>query len=96
MELGYSHAYFINKYLDTRDLNILEEMYKSLKGTYEWNKDNYNHWRKLYEYNKTLPVDKRIRVVGVDIEHQIGCNAYRYLVDVLPEKGKCQGKSKKT
>ena len=60
-------------------------MYKSLKGTYEWNKDNYNHWRKLYEYNKTLPVDKRIRVVGVDIEHQID-NAYRYLVDVLPER----------
>jgi len=84
-ELGYSHAYFINKYLDTGDLNILEEMYKSLKGTYEWNKDNYNHWRKLYEYNKTLPVDKRIRVVGVDIEHQID-NAYRYLVDVLPER----------
>lgn len=52
---------------------------------YEWNKDNYNHWKKLYEYNKTLPIDKRIQVVGVDIEHQID-NAYRYLVDVLPEK----------
>jgi len=84
-EWGYSHAYFINKYLDTGDIKILEEMYKSLKGTNAWSKESYNHWKDLYEYNKTLPLDRRIQVVGVDIEHQID-NSYRYLVDVLPKK----------
>ncbi len=84
-ELSYSDAYFINKYLDTGDIKILEEIYKPLKGTFAWNKDGYNHWKKLYEYNNTLPKESRIEVIGVDIEHQ-PINAYRFLVDILPEK----------
>ena len=83
-ETAYSDAYFYNKYLDTGDVKILEEMYRPLKGTFEWNKDSYNLWKELYEYNKTLSDGKKIKVVGVDIEHQID-NAYRYLVDVLPK-----------
>lgn len=84
-ELPYSDAYFINKYLDTGDIKILEEIYKPLKGTFGWNKDGYNHWKKLYEYNNTLPKESRIEVIGVDIEHQ-PVNAYKFLVDVLPDK----------
>jgi len=84
-ELPYSDTYFINKYLDTGDIKILEEIYKPLKGTFGWNKDYYNHWKKLYEYNNTLPKERKIKVIGVDIEHQ-PINAYRFLVDVLPEK----------
>lgn len=84
-ETAYSDAYFINKYLDTGDIKILEDIYRPLKGTFAWNKDGYNHLKKLYEYNNTLPKGSRIQVVGVDIEHQ-SINAYRFLVDVLPEK----------
>ncbi len=84
-ELPYSDTYFINKYLDTGDIKILEEIYKPLKGTFGWNKDGYNHWKKLYEYNNTLPKESRIEVIGVDIEHQ-PINAYRFLVNVLPDK----------
>ncbi len=84
-ELPYSDAYFINKYLDTGDIKILEDIYRPLKGTFAWNKDGYNHLRKLYEYNNTLPKGSRIQVVAVDIEHQ-PINAYRFLVDILPEK----------
>lgn len=83
-ELPYSDVYFINKYLDTGDIKILEEIYKPLKGTFGWNKDSYNYLKKLYEYNNTLPKESRIKAVGVDIEHQ-PINAYRFLVDVLPE-----------
>ncbi|MBU3204890.1 erythromycin esterase family protein [Clostridium algidicarnis] len=83
-ELSFSDAYFINKYLDTGDIKILEEIYKPLKGTFAWNKDAYKHWKKLYEYNNTLPKESRIEVIGIDIEHQ-PINAYRFLVDVLPE-----------
>lgn len=83
-ELSYSDGYFINKYLDTGDIKILEDIYKPLKGTFAWTKDGFNHWKKLYEYNNTLPKEKRIQVIGVDIEHQ-PINAYRFLVDVLPQ-----------
>lgn len=84
-ELPYSDTYFINKYLETGDIKILEDIYKPLKGTFEWNKDSYNHLKKLYEYNNTLPKGSRIQVVGADIEHQ-PINAYKFLVDVLPDK----------
>lgn len=84
-ETSYSGAYFINKYLETGDIKILEDIYKPLKGTFAWNKDGYNHWKKLYEYNNTLPKKSRIEVIGVDIEHQ-PINAYRFLVDALPDK----------
>jgi len=83
-ETPYSDAYFINKYLETGDIKILEEIYKPLKGTFGWTKDSYNHLKKLYEYNNTLPKERKIKVIGVDIEHQ-PINAYRFLVDVLPE-----------
>lgn len=85
MELPYSNAYFYNKYLETGDMKILEEMYRPLKGTYEWSKESYGHWENLYEYNKTLSEDRKLIVVGVDIEHQI-YTAFRYLIDVLPDK----------
>lgn len=84
-ENSYSNAYFINKYLDTGDIKILEETYKPLEGTFAWNKDGYNFWKELYKYNNSLPESKKIRLIGVDIEHQ-PFNSYRFLVDVLPEK----------
>lgn len=84
-EDSYSGAYFLNKYLDTGDISILEELYRPLKGTFAWNKDSYNHWKKLFEYNESLPENRKIKVVGIDIEHQ-PVTAYRFLVDVLPSK----------
>lgn len=84
-ENSYSNAYFIKKYLDTGDIKILEEIYKPLKGTFAWNKEGYNFWKELYEYNSSLPEGKTIHPIGVDIEHQ-PVNAYRFLVEVLPEK----------
>ncbi|MGO1470097.1 MAG: erythromycin esterase family protein [Tissierella sp.] len=85
LENSYSNAYFINKYLETGDIQILEEIYEPLKGTFAWNKSNYNQFKNLYEYNKSLPESKKIKVLGVDIEHSTD-NAYRFLLDILPEK----------
>lgn len=84
-ENSYSSVYFIKKYLDIGDIKILEEIYKPLKGTFAWNKESYNFWKELYKYNNSLSEDRRVYPIGVDIEHQ-PANAYRFLVDVLPEK----------
>jgi len=84
-EMSYSGSYFLNKYLTTGDEKILKELYKSFKGTYEWNKDNYNHWKWLYGINQSLPQDSRIFIVGVDLEHQYDI-AIRYLEEVIVDK----------
>lgn len=85
LENSYSNAHFINKYLDTGDIEILEEIYEPLKGSFAWNKSSYDLLKKVYEYNKSLPKTKKIKVVGVDIEHSTA-NAYKFLLDVLPKK----------
>lgn len=82
-ELSYSNAYFLNKYLKTGDVKILEDIFEELKGSYSWNNDNFNFWVDLHKYNNDLPEDRKIEIIGVDIELQ-PTTSYRYLVDVLP------------
>lgn len=82
-EYSYSNAHFFNKFLETGDTNILKAIFKELKGSYTWNKDSYKFWIDLYEYNNILSKERRIQIVGVDIELQ-PITAYRYWLDVLP------------
>lgn len=77
-ELPYSMTYFLNKYLETGNLNILKDIYKPIAGTYAWNRDEYNFWKFLYEYNKGFPKEDRIILLGIDIEHQSE-NAFRFM-----------------
>lgn len=77
-ELPYSMTYFLNTYLETKDENILNDVYEPLKGTDAWNKDEYDYWGSLYKFNKKLPEDDRIILVGMDIEHQPQ-NAIRFM-----------------
>ena len=73
----------LNKYLATGDESILEEMYKPIKGTFGWNKESYAIWGKVYEFNKSLPEDEKIKIIGIDIEHQY-VNAIRYMNSLIP------------
>ncbi len=84
-ELPYSTAYFINMYLKTGNEDILKEVYTALKGTDAWNKDDYFHWKEVYKYNETLSKDRKITIVGIDIEHQ-PINALKFMEYCLPEK----------
>jgi erythromycin esterase-like protein len=85
LELSYSDGEMLNKYLATGDESILEEMYKPLKGTFAWNKQSYSIWGKLYEFNKSLPEGEKIKIIGIDIEHQYA-NAIRYMNSLIPDK----------
>lgn len=85
LEISYSDGQVLNKYMSTGDESILEEMYKPLKGTFAWNKQSYGIWRKLYEFNKSLPEDERIKIIGIDIEHQY-TNAIRYMESLIPDR----------
>ena len=69
-EEGYRASYLENKYLRTGNKAYLEIIYSELGGTLSWNKEDYNFWLELFKYNNQLPEDKKLTVVGADIEHQ--------------------------
>jgi len=69
-EMGYSSSYYINKYLETGNEKYLFVVANSIIGSYDHSLDDINFWRDVYKYNQTLAEDKRIKVIGLDIEHQ--------------------------
>lgn len=69
-EMGYSSSYFINKYLKTGEEKYLYVVVNSIMGSYDYSLDDINFWKNLYKYNQTLTASRRIKVIGLDIEHQ--------------------------
>lgn len=83
IEMSYSDSCYINEYLQSGDESKLKTIYNNLQGTFAWNTDEYNSWMKLRKYNLTIPANQRIKVIGIDIEHQLPI-AYDYLNSILP------------
>ena len=84
-EIGYSNGILLNDFLETGDEAILKKLYEPLKGTFGWNRQEYEKWKEIYEYNCKLPAGKKITIVGIDIEHQFE-NAIWGLYSLLPGK----------
>jgi len=62
LELGWSRGYLITKYLETGDSTLL----KSIK-TFSW--EAYGDMiEDLYQYNLSLPENRKIVVTGIDVE----------------------------
>lgn len=68
-EMSYSGAELFNEYLRTGDAKLLDTIMDSTKGSSYWNQSQADLWKKLYEYNRTLPETEQLRIVGIDIEH---------------------------
>lgn len=86
-EMQYSDTYYLNKYLETGNEKILKKLYGAMsKDAQGYNKDDYNYWKNVYAYNKTLSNEDKIRLVGIDIVHNEG-TALEYLEDIILEKG---------
>ncbi len=83
VEMGYSNSCYINEYLESGDESKLKPVYNGLPGTFEWSKESYNFWVGLRKYNSTIPENQRIKVVGIDIEHQVK-TACEYINSILP------------
>lgn len=82
-ELSYAQGLKLNEFLETGDTAILDELFSQYKGTFTYTKDSYNRWIELYEYNKNFDDDNKIKVIGVDVEHQI-LYAAKVLKELLP------------
>lgn len=83
-EIGHSQADLLNRYLESGDTALLDTMYEDLRDTSAWNKSDYKHWTDLYAYNAALPKKKKIRIIGIDVEHQTQ-TALAYLQKTLPQ-----------
>jgi len=70
LEMGYSSRYLIQKYLATGD----EAYYKLLF-------DEGNFIKKIYEYNKELPEDKKVIVWGIDVDQSLSLMNGFYMID---------------
>lgn len=84
-EGGYCTGEFINNYLETGDEDILSFIQDDLSGTSSYTMEHYNLLKNIYAYNLSLPEDKKLKFVGVDIEHQPNV-AIRYIKSLIPDK----------
>lgn len=71
-ELPLSHAEILNKYINEQDDKTLDEYHKYLKGTYAGMVEKYEFWRNLRILNNALPDEKKLTIIGVDLEFQMG------------------------
>lgn len=69
-ETGYSSSWLLNRYLKTGREHFLRQAIYPSFGSYGWNQERYQRWQHIYQLNQTLPEEDRIRVLGVDLEHQ--------------------------
>ena len=72
IEGSYSRADFLNHFLRSGDEKVLLKLYKSCAKTSAYTKESLTFWRNLHQFNKTLPKNRRIEVIGVDLEFQFG------------------------
>ena len=80
--LGFSDGKLLNKYLQSGDKKILNSIFKSRLNNVFYAREEYEFYIKVCEYNKTLPKNKKLVFIGIDIQHQIiiGKN---YIFDIL-------------
>ncbi|WP_346912335.1 hypothetical protein [Clostridium sp.] len=72
-ELQYSIVSKLNEYIQNGDEKLLKEateVVRNAKPSYGGD-DYYKFWQELYNYNKTLPSDKKIQAFGIDLDFQI-------------------------
>lgn len=85
LEGGYATGELLNTYLETGDEAYLYSVMKAFEGTMSYSEDELAYLKNIYDYNQTLPDDKKIQFVGIDIEHQ-RILALKYLQELIPSK----------
>jgi erythromycin esterase-like protein len=83
-EAGYSAGRLYDSYIQTGDRQILNRVFSSLQGTSAWNNERYEFWERLAEFNTGRAEADRVRVLGLDVEHQYAVGI-GYLSSVIPE-----------
>lgn len=80
-EFGYASGCLVNRYLDTGDEQVLDLVMRESYKSVAWTKERRDFFVGIRKFNLTLPPGERVRVVGVDVEHQYKL-ALRYLSEL--------------
>ena len=68
LECTFFNEIHLNKYLKTGNEEYLDIIYSNSKKSFNYNKERKEHFKKLYELNKTLEPEKRFDIVSLDVE----------------------------
>src|SRR6056297_2077710 len=71
MEMPYSSSVLLQKYLNTGDRSILDEVFEHMQGTSAFTRERKQFWRNIQQWNSELEENEQLRVYGIDIEHQL-------------------------
>lgn len=71
-EFGYAASFALNQYLATGDERVLDFVMQQSEGSVAWTKERRDYYVRLRQWNASLPAAERVRIVGVDVEHQRG------------------------
>ena len=85
IERGYSDSVILNRYLKTGDENILKQYYEGINGTLNYTINDYEMWKKLYEYNKKKSIEDKIKVIGIDVEYT-PLSAFKCMYSLIPHE----------
>ncbi len=83
-EIDMAQAKTINNYLKTGDETYLNNIYNYwYNDGAQWGcKAGFNKWKKMYGYNKTLPQNKKITVLGLDNTQDLEMTL-NYIVEII-------------
>ena len=84
-EVGFCSGLLLNRYIQTGNEKDLEFYMKQLNGTMAYNKEMYDFYRWLYEYNLQLDEENKISIYGIDTEFQ-PLTAIRGISTLIDEK----------
>ncbi|GAA0775816.1 hypothetical protein GCM10008908_28090 [Clostridium subterminale] len=95
-ELQYSIVSKLNQYIQNGDEQMLKEAIEVVRNAAPsyGGDDYYKFWQELYNYNKTLPSDKKIQAFGIDIDFQVNYTLNEML-SLIPNKEPGEGIKKK-
>jgi hypothetical protein len=65
IEHGTSTAFLLNRFLSTGDTTLLREI---TRHSFFWSIEHFEFWVRLYEWNTSLSLDRRVIVESADIE----------------------------
>lgn len=68
-EMGFCQALLLNEYIESGNEEYLRSFMSQLKGTMAYTREKYEFYKWLYKYNLKLDEDSKIRIYGVDVEH---------------------------
>ncbi|MFW6292895.1 MAG: hypothetical protein ACOC7V_11295 [Spirochaetota bacterium] len=71
-EVGFAAGVYLDEYLAGGQAATLDEIIAASEGTYLFTREWRDFYRAIRELNASRPAADRIRLLGVDIEHQYG------------------------